>query len=199
MRILRSADYRRMPWKNGGGETREIAVSPPGATLDTLDWRVSLASVAQDGPFSVFKGVQRTLCVIRGAGIQLQAGDRAPADLFVTSAPYWFDGEATTHARLINGPIEDLNVMSRRGRFLHEVRRLALTDTILLDTSASLLIVYCQSGNVLCAHADVSGELQSDDCVIFDAPAEDIRIIASQPADLIIIELCRDCPTVPAS
>ena len=30
-----------MPWKNGGGETTEIAVSPPGAGLDDFDWRVA--------------------------------------------------------------------------------------------------------------------------------------------------------------
>ena len=39
MRILRGADYKRMPWKNGGGETVEIAVSPEGAALSDFDWR----------------------------------------------------------------------------------------------------------------------------------------------------------------
>ncbi|MDP1908248.1 MAG: HutD family protein, partial [Hyphomicrobium sp.] len=43
MRILRAKDYRRMPWKNGGGETTEIAISPEGAALDSFDWRVSMA------------------------------------------------------------------------------------------------------------------------------------------------------------
>ncbi|MEJ1966813.1 MAG: HutD family protein [Gammaproteobacteria bacterium] len=85
--IVRSADYRRMPWKNGGGETREIAVSPAGAALDALDWRVSLATVASDGPFSVFSGVTRTLSVIRGAGINLQVGDAPPRALMQSSEP----------------------------------------------------------------------------------------------------------------
>lgn len=188
MRIFRSTDYKRMPWKNGGGETREIVVSPAGATLDDLDWRVSLATVAADGPFSVFKGVQRTLCVIGGAGIQLQAGDRAPADLDVTSEPYTFDGEVATSARLIDGPIEDLNVMSRRGRFRHSVRRIAFTDSLLLDTSAQSLIIYCQRGDFQFASGTASGSLQSDDSVMFIDPEQSIRVVATRATEIIVIE-----------
>lgn len=169
-----------MPWKNGGGETREIAVSPAGATLDTLDWRASLATVAEDGPFSVFKGVERTLCVIRGAGIRLQAGDRAPADLHVSSEPYSFDGEAVTSARLINGPIEDLNVMSRRGRFRHRVRRFALKDEMMIETQAQTLMIYCQRGDV--------GDLQADDSAIIDSPPSSIRLATTRTADIIVVE-----------
>lgn len=185
MRILRSAEYRRMPWKNGGGETREIIVSPAGATLETLDWRVSLATIAENGPFSVFKGVQRTLCVIHGAGIRLQAGDRAPVDLHVTSEPYTFDGEVATRARLIDGLIEDLNVMSRRGRYRHSVRRHRLEETLLLETKAQSLIVYCQRGDL----QSESGNLQADDTAVFVEPAAPIRLHTTQTADIVVIEL----------
>src|SRR5690349_8702881 len=121
MRLLRSSDYRRMPWKNGGGETRQVAVWPAGASLDALDWRVSLATVASDGPFSTFAGVTRTLCVIQGAGIELSIRDEPPQALYTSSEPCTFDGEAPASASLIRGPIVDLNVMSRRGRFRHRV------------------------------------------------------------------------------
>lgn len=188
MRIFRSADYRRMPWKNGGGETREIVVSPAGATLETLDWRVSLATVAEDGPFSMFPGVQRTLCVIRGAGIQLQAGDRAPVDLHIASEPYSFDGQVATRARLINGPIDDLNVMSRRGRFHHSVRRVALNGTLALDTNAESLIIYCQRGDLLCAAGTESADIHSDESVMFSQPADAIRLVTTQTAEVIVIE-----------
>lgn len=181
-----------MPWKNGGGETREIVASPAGATLDTLDWRVSLATVAADGPFSVFKDVERTLCVIRGAGIQLQVGDLAPVDLHVVSEPYTFDGEAATSSRLINGPIEDLNVMSRRGRFRHRVRRFALNDTLAIDTNAQTLIVYCQRSDIQCVAGDVSGSVHADDSVIVDAPVTSIRLVTTQPAEIIVVEFFQE-------
>ena len=68
MRILRAESYRRMPWKNGGGETTEIAVSPEGAGLDDFDWRVSMARVESSGPFSLFAGIDRTLAILEGEG-----------------------------------------------------------------------------------------------------------------------------------
>jgi environmental stress-induced protein Ves len=177
-----------MPWKNGGGETREIAVSPAGTTLETLDWRVSLATVAEDGPFSVFQGVQRTLCVIRGAGIQLYVGDREPAALHSNSEPFTFDGEATTRGQLIDGPIEDLNVMSRRGRYSHRVRRLVLQDALDLDTNAQSLIVYCHRGDLLLGEGAAAENLQPDDSVIFDEPADHIRLAATRSAEIIVVE-----------
>ena len=58
MKILRHEDYKVMPWKNGGGITTEIWVSPEGSGLAGVpfDWRVSIADVATDGPFSKFAG-----------------------------------------------------------------------------------------------------------------------------------------------
>ena len=63
-RILRSPDHRRMPWKNGRGETTEIAVHPAGASIDDFGWRVSMAGVAEDGDFSLFPGIAITLTVV---------------------------------------------------------------------------------------------------------------------------------------
>ena len=68
MRLVRRADLTPRPWKNGGGVTREIAAHPPEAGLDGFDWRLSMADVASDGPFSAFPGIDRTLTVIEGAG-----------------------------------------------------------------------------------------------------------------------------------
>src|SRR3546814_2998707 len=73
-RILTS-DIQATPWKNGGGVTREIASgggtgSRPGPSWG---WRVSLAEVAQDGPFSTFPETDRVIAVIDGAGMDLVA------------------------------------------------------------------------------------------------------------------------------
>jgi environmental stress-induced protein Ves len=113
MRILRAADRIATPWKNGGGMTREVAVWPPGAGMDDFDWRVSLADVAADGPFSAFMGVDRVLTVVEGQGLVLDLeGQATPLDVL---SPFAFPGEATVAARLTAGPIRDLNVMVRRG------------------------------------------------------------------------------------
>ncbi len=120
VRLIRSADLVRVPWKNGGGTTAEVAVHPPGAGFDDFDWRISMADVAVDGPFSRFPGVDRTLVLAEGRDLVLDI----EGDLRVLVRPGdagSFAGEAETRARLHGGPIRDINVMSRRGRFAHRV------------------------------------------------------------------------------
>ena len=74
VRLLTPADFHSMPWKNGAGRTTEIAVHPPGAALDTFAWRVSIADVERDGPFSRFPGIDRTIVLLEGAGMRLRSG-----------------------------------------------------------------------------------------------------------------------------
>ncbi|HWW27823.1 MAG TPA: HutD family protein, partial [Caulobacter sp.] len=91
----------------------------PGAGLDGFDWRVSLADVAADGPFSAFPGVDRVLTMIAGDGLVLEI-DGQPVRL-EPGAPLVFPGEAAVMARLTAGPIRDLNVMVRRGAWTARV------------------------------------------------------------------------------
>ena len=124
MRILRAADHKRMPWKNGGGETTEIAVFPEHAGLSQFDWRVSMARVDGDGPFSNFLGIDRTLSILEGAGIVLDVEGRASKRLVVESEPHSFPADVVTSAELIAGPVVDFNVMTRRDKVEHRVERL---------------------------------------------------------------------------
>jgi environmental stress-induced protein Ves len=122
MRLIGPADYRHMPWKNGSGTTIEIAVSPPGSSLDTFDWRVSMATVVEAGPFSSFPGIDRTLCVLEGSGIRLDVDGRSTT-LTQTSAPFAFAADAKVVGTPLDGQITDLNIMTRRGRYRHAVSR----------------------------------------------------------------------------
>jgi environmental stress-induced protein Ves len=126
MRVLRAADRIATPWKNGGGVTREVIAYPPGADLDAFEWRISLAEIEADGPFSTFPGVDRVLTVIHGAGLMMTVDDRMLA-LDDASPPLAFAGEAAVTARLTDGPISDLNVMVRRHKWRARSRRLTVT------------------------------------------------------------------------
>lgn len=135
-RLLRNADHRRMPWKNGGGETVEVIVHPHGAGLSDFGWRVSMATVASDGPFSLFPGIDRTLAVLSGDGMALSiegVGDRL---LTPASQPLSFPADASTTARLTGGPITDLNVMTRRGHFSHTLSRYAVNGSLRLPAAS---------------------------------------------------------------
>jgi environmental stress-induced protein Ves len=111
-RLIRLADVPPTPWRNGGGVTREL-LAAPGA--GGWSWRISVAEVGADGPFSAFEGVERWFAVLDGAGVELEVdGDHhrlRPGDTALQ-----FDGGATTHCRLIDGPTRDLNLMLRGAR-----------------------------------------------------------------------------------
>ncbi|MFY8092484.1 MAG: HutD family protein [Niveispirillum sp.] len=116
--LLRATDRLSTPWKNGGGETATVAVFPEGAGLSDFDWRVSIARVDGDGPFSAFPGIDRTLTLLSGGSMALNGHVLTPV-----SAPYAFDGGDAVQAVVSGGPVHDLNVMTRRGRFSHSVAR----------------------------------------------------------------------------
>ncbi len=120
-----------MPWKNGGGETVEIAVFPPDASIDDFDWRISMATVASDGPFSIFPGIDRTLSILDGNGMSLSINRAVPIVMNETSEPLSFAADVPVSAVLVDGPITDLNVMTRRGRFSHRVER--KSENILIE------------------------------------------------------------------
>lgn len=189
MRILRAANYRRMAWKNGGGETTEIAVSPQGAGLEDFDWRVSMARVERSGPFSLFPGVDRTLSVLEGEGILLSIADRQPARLTGVSAPYSFPADVAANAELVAGPITDLNVMTRRGRYEHRVILHEIEEVKDLSLTGTQALLFCPSLD-LRVKADAFDErLGRFDAVTLEHPHTTLRIMGC--GQIFVIELDR--------
>jgi environmental stress-induced protein Ves len=116
MKLLRAADRTAVPWKNGGGITREIAARPEGAGAADFVWRVSLAEVAADGPFSAFPDVDRVLTMVEGDGMDLTLEGVGPRRVDTRFVPQRFPGDVPTGCRLLGrGPVVNLNVMHRRG------------------------------------------------------------------------------------
>ena len=100
-----------MPWLNGLGESLEIS-SDRGAG-DEWAWRLAMAPVTTDGPFSNIEGVDRQLMLVEGLGMSLTIDRRVfECNPLETVS---FRGEAMTFARLLRGPIRDINLMTRRG------------------------------------------------------------------------------------
>jgi len=112
VRRFTPADYRVMPWKNGGGTTTELHVEP-GSGPPFL-WRVSIADVAVDGPFSIFTGYDRHIMAIDGSGMVLVGAPGGPIEVNPKFIPRSFSGDWPIISRLISGPVRDFNLMSRR-------------------------------------------------------------------------------------
>lgn len=164
--VLKAENHRRMPWKNGGGVTVEIAVHPQGASVDDFDWRISMATVASDGPFSIFPGIDRTLSVLEGGdGIVLHIDGQTTA-LTRESAPLAFAADARSSARLIGAAITDLNVMTRRGRFAHMVCRLPVNGTTLTQANGNPVLLFCTEGQIDLTSAGKTTKLEKHDCAV---------------------------------
>ncbi|ODT30340.1 MAG: HutD-family protein [Kaistia sp. SCN 65-12] len=186
MRLLRAGSYREMPWKNGGGTTTEIAVFPAGAGLDGFDWRVSMARVESGGPFSLFAGVDRTLAVIEGDGIRLTVGGAVPVALDKACEPLSFAADVETHAVLAGGPVRDLNVMTRRGRARHSMRRLALCGHAEIPIAGDVLLVFCAEGDIAVSGKEAM-RLGPHDTLLVDRDADTLRLVAGRPSVALLI------------
>jgi len=113
LEVRRFADLAPEPWRNGAGVTREVARSFEPDGSDRPRWRVSIADIATDGPFSRFPGVHRVAVLLDDAAVELTV-DGAPTAL-TRFLPFSFSGDAVTSARLLSGPTRLLNVMTTEG------------------------------------------------------------------------------------
>lgn len=168
MRIIRRADQRAMPWKNGGGVTTEIAVFPADAGLDDFHWRVSTARVEQDGPFSLFPGVDRSLSLLEGEGITLKVQGRVPFGMTRRCAPLVFAADVPTEATLMSGPITDLNVMTRRDRYESDVRLVEIAGKLVLEAVDEVTILIADGDGLRVATGDRTDALRQGDAVLID-------------------------------
>lgn len=130
-----------IPWKNGGGTTKEIACWPVDSTMSDFDWRISVADIDMDGPFSVFPGIDRTIMLLNGAGVQLTADDGSFAHTLSSPlAPFHFSGDTSLDCALLEGSTQDFNIMARRGKS-HASTRIVRTVTSMNLSETGLLFV----------------------------------------------------------
>ena len=133
-----TAHLAEKAWKNGGGSTREIVCSPVGADIDHFVWRVSIATIAQSGPFSIFEGVDRVIMLVHGQGVHLKSLSAINHRLDQTGVPFAFPGEAAIDCTLLGATSTDFNVMTQRGRVRAEV--LVLRESTSLPPSSRGLL-----------------------------------------------------------
>ena len=181
--VLRAADRKAVPWKNGGGVTREIAAWPPGSGFDDFAWRVSMAEVREDGPFSNFAGVDRILTVLEGA-MRLTIEGGGVFELSLDTPPGNFDGEAPAASELTAGPVLDLNVMTRRGAAVAQVDR--LISPAVMPTTLGVRLVFALADGVRVHGRDGDHSLNRYDGLLTEAC---ISVEASAEAQAIIVVL----------
>jgi len=192
-RHLPANGYRRLRWRNGRGWTREIhAGSLAGG--EGWDWRLSIAEIEGDGPYSAFPGVEREQVLLSGEGLALDFGG---GDQRVLAPPHGrqrFGGDAAVSARLQGGRAEVFNLMWQPGRASPRLWHRPLVGSMLLFVDpASIWAVHVMAGQ---ATVDGDGDgalplLEMGDSALLAARAARRRHVIEGAGELLLVRVER--------
>lgn len=149
IQIIPSSNYKCMPWKNGLGSTLEIKRYDDS---NGQRFRISKASVVEDGLFSDFTGQHRTLVLLSGEGMTLtHKGQNAHSSHLLKNNLdiARFSGGEETYATLENDAIEDLNIMVREKDTLANVVCISANQS-LIGTRVAFSLLTAFYANIDC-------------------------------------------------
>ena len=165
--VLHASDYIRMRWKNGAGWTSEILRVPDS---DNWDWRLSIAEIETDAPFSAFPGVDRELVLLSGNGLRLRFDDGASHDLLPPHDRLRFAGERTAFGELVDGPTRDFNLMWKRDVVEAQLWQRPLVGTVVLFVDpGETWLVHMLAGQARFVDGSGLGELGVGDTAVLPA------------------------------
>ncbi|MEJ6518148.1 HutD family protein [Shewanella bicestrii] len=142
IQIIRNEECESSLWKNGGGSTKQLLIWPKGANLSNFDFRISIATISSDGPFSLFHGIDRQLCILEGEGVKLhiKGNDLGQSDEIVlrpNDPPFCFSGETQIESKLLDNQILDFNVMTRRGNYTARIERIECNGKVQIEAKVN--------------------------------------------------------------
>lgn len=188
MRKFTSADYRVMPWNNGGGTTTELYMEPGGD--GSFRWRVSIATVSADGPFSLFTGYDRHIMAIEGHGMVLEGGPHGPIDVSQKFSPRCFSGDWPIIAHLVSGPVRDFNLMARRNNLMSSLACFDVRASLQLGGQAGATIF----AHVLAHDLMVNGDVMLEGESMLLLPGEHVSVTPPHPHSVPRLAVCRINP-----
>ncbi|PKM20499.1 MAG: hypothetical protein CVV11_03050 [Gammaproteobacteria bacterium HGW-Gammaproteobacteria-15] len=143
--VITPEQWQTQRWQNGGGITHQLCRQDDG---QGLLWRLSIAEVASDGPFSRFDNIDRIILLLTGEGFCLHGvGDNLQL-LDTPLTPFAFAGETTIHCSLVNGAVRDFNLMTRRGAVQAQLQVLTIGSAVQTLPLSPQTLIYIASGSV---------------------------------------------------
>lgn len=162
-------------WKNGGGVTRELARGG--------GWRISVADVAADGAFSVFRNQHRHSVVFEGEGLDLASEAVRLALDPMDCASY--DGGQAWQATLRGGPARVFNVMVTAGRVSAEVQ---VAPALAVAPAGGVCLALCVSGFASCVTGQATpSALARGDYILFSAAAGPVHFGTPGPRTAVLV------------
>ncbi|WP_147653974.1 HutD/Ves family protein [Vulcaniibacterium gelatinicum] len=188
-RVIPANEYRRERWRNGAGWTREI-YAHPSAAGEGWDWRLSIAEIEADAPFSSFPGIERVLVLLSGNGLRLRFDDGRCEELRPPHARCRFPGEAGVRGELLDGPTQDFNLMWRRDAVQAELwHRPLVGPMVIFAEPHTTWIVHLLAGQA--RFADESGlpPLAAGDTAFLGAGTERLRHVLDGAGEALLIRV----------
>jgi environmental stress-induced protein Ves len=190
--VIPANEYRRERWRNGLGWTREIHAQAATGKSGDWAWRLSIAEIEHDAPFSAFPGVERELVLLSGNGLRLRFVDGEVRELHPPHDKLRFAGERAVSGELLDGPTQDFNLMWRRDLVEAQLWHRPLVGP---------MVVFAEPGTVWAIHllagqarfADESGlpELAAGDTALLQADDTRLRHVLDGAGEALLIRLQR--------
>lgn len=159
------------PWKNGGGTTQELAAGRKG---DTLLWRLSMAQITANGPFSVFPGLTRIQTIVGGQGLRLSGMNQTIS--VAPLLPVVFNGAVPFECALKDGPCQALNLMFDPALVQADVSVLSGPAT---QVGRDETLIYCVRGSVRCGDKTLAqgAGLHCAEALEFDLSSDAVAVL----------------------
>jgi len=169
-RVIPANEYRRERWRNGRGWTREIHAHATAGSPDDWRWRLSIAEIEQDAPFSAFPGIDRELVLLSGNGLRLRFDDGEACELHPPHGRLRFAGERAVTGELLDGPTQDFNLMWRRDVIDAQLWHRPLVGP---------MVVFADPGTVWAIHLLAGQARFADDSGLSDLAAADTALLVA--------------------
>ncbi|MGW0173407.1 HutD/Ves family protein [Rhodococcus sp. NPDC003322] len=168
VQLVRAAERRRVPWRNGAGVTEEIAVGPDRGVGKPL-WRISVAELG-DAPtvFSAYDGIDRIFTVVGDHAVTLEWDSHSVS--LQPWRPHPFDGAAAPRC-LPDQATRAFNVMTDATAAHAEAEFVDLGATSVTTGPDAVTALFVRSGTA----AATAYRAEAGDCLVVRHDAVDLQ------------------------
>ena len=186
-RVIRPQDWQRQIWKNGQGTTNQLLIEED---AQGIIWRVSIAEVKQDGPFSIFAGFERVIALLDGDGFTMNFDGGASHTLERRFQDFTFAGDSQIHCKLLGNSSRDFNLMTRRDKVNAQFKtiQLAAGETYQQQLSSRNMI-FVAAGVVSALLTDQDYQLTAEDSLVSCDETGKFELLATMSSTIFIIEI----------
>lgn len=182
--LITPAHWQTQQWQNGGGITHQLCRQDD---ANGMLWRLSIAEVASDGPFSRFDNIDRIILLLTGEGFSLHGVGDNPQVLDAPLTPFAFAGETTIHCTLLKGAVRDFNLMTRRDAVQAQLQVLTISSAVQTLPLSTQTLIYIVSGSINAALGAKRITLQAQHTLKLSNEAGTVQLSSKDNAQVIII------------